>query len=651
MGDASSSRSAAPTMTLLEVPAGRDRDQAGASSRPARAPAPRRRRAVPVRVLDGRLRRLPQLRGGVRRAERPAGRDRRGGGSARWRAGPSWTARRFHLSMWLQPLPRAAVPRGCPTNAYEKLPNGVVAHQADDCIGCQYCTWGCPYYVPPSSSPTGGSSPSATCASPGWRTGVAPACVDACPTHAITVEKVVIADWRRFHAEADAARAAVGRADPVDDPDRAAGRGAHRHLRGERLEPPARAPPLAPRVADPGEPDRGGGQPRGDDRRAPLRGRRPGRPGHGRRPAAPGPAGHGVEGPAQPAAVVAEPGGGGPVAPTPGWPVLPCWRRRWPGGRRGRGRRRVRAGPPVRGAGAAGVEHRADAGAVLRHRDGHRSAADRAAGLGRRRPGRGPGRDGGELAAAGPAGRPAVVGLGPAGAALVPVVDGGPLALWPSPPRRWPPCWRRSPWSWPWPASSSAGGCSSSPSSPSTCPACSGGASTPATGDAGVPRPRRPSRRGLGGPPMTVLAGVPATRSRRADTLGVGPRWRVATPTSIDDPVFGPISATRALERWVRTTCGYCSVGCGILLGVRGGKAVAVAGRPRPPGEPGPAVPQGALRAPHHRRPRAAHRAPMVDGAAPDVGRRPRPDGPGLHGGCSTSTAPTPSPSSPPASW
>ena len=27
-------------------------------------------------------------------------------------------------------------------------------------------------------------------------------------------------------------------------------------------------------------------------------------------------------------------------------------------------------------------------------------------------------------------------------------------------------------------------------------------------------------------------------------------------------------------ERWVKTTCGYCSVGCGMYIGVRDGRAV-----------------------------------------------------------------------------
>ena len=45
-----------------------------------------------------------------------------------------------------------------------------------------------------------------------------------------------------------------------------------------------------------------------------------------------------------------------------------------------------------------------------------------------------------------------------------------------------------------------------------------------------------------------------------------------------DDPVLGHTSAKRASEKWVKTTCGYCSVGCGMEVGVRDNKAVAVRG-------------------------------------------------------------------------
>ena len=38
---------------------------------------------------------------------------------------------------------------GCPVNAYEKDPvTGIVKHLDDQCIGCQYCTFTCPYDVP-----------------------------------------------------------------------------------------------------------------------------------------------------------------------------------------------------------------------------------------------------------------------------------------------------------------------------------------------------------------------------------------------------------------------------------------------------------------------------------------------------------------------
>jgi assimilatory nitrate reductase catalytic subunit len=46
----------------------------------------------------------------------------------------------------------------------------------------------------------------------------------------------------------------------------------------------------------------------------------------------------------------------------------------------------------------------------------------------------------------------------------------------------------------------------------------------------------------------------------------------------VDDPEAGYTASRRAAEKWVATTCGYCSVGCGMLVGVRDGKAVAVCG-------------------------------------------------------------------------
>ena len=60
-----------------------------------------------------------------------------------------------------------------------------------------------------------------------------------------------------------------------------------------------------------------------------------------------------------------------------------------------------------------------------------------------------------------------------------------------------------------------------------------------------------------------------------------------------NDATFGPMASSRLPDQWVRTTCGYCSVGCGMLLGVRDGKAVAVKGDPDHPVNQGRLCPKG----------------------------------------------------------
>jgi assimilatory nitrate reductase catalytic subunit len=80
-------------------------------------------------------------------------------------------------------------------------------------------------------------------------------------------------------------------------------------------------------------------------------------------------------------------------------------------------------------------------------------------------------------------------------------------------------------------------------------------------------------------------------RGRLAELLGVdhgGERYRY-----VHDAARGPVSASRAVDRWVRTTCGYCSVGCGMLVGVRDGEAVAVQGDPTHPVNRGRLCPKG----------------------------------------------------------
>lgn len=60
-----------------------------------------------------------------------------------------------------------------------------------------------------------------------------------------------------------------------------------------------------------------------------------------------------------------------------------------------------------------------------------------------------------------------------------------------------------------------------------------------------------------------------------------------------DDPVLGYTSTRKHADRWVNSTCGYCSVGCGMQLGVREGKVVSVRGNPQHPVNRGKLCPKG----------------------------------------------------------
>ncbi|PHS33325.1 MAG: molybdopterin oxidoreductase [Sulfurovum sp.] len=48
----------------------------------------------------------------------------------------------------------------------------------------------------------------------------------------------------------------------------------------------------------------------------------------------------------------------------------------------------------------------------------------------------------------------------------------------------------------------------------------------------------------------------------------------------VDDPIFGKVAKESAPDKWVRSTCGYCGVGCGMYIGVKNGKAVYSKGDP-----------------------------------------------------------------------
>ena len=93
---------------------------------------------------------------------------------------------------------------GCPTLAYEKdALTGIVKHLDDQCMGCQYCLWTCPYDAPKWNEARGIVRKCDLCQDR-LAVGEAPACVQSCPSQAI---RVVLVD--RAALEADPAKGTV----------------------------------------------------------------------------------------------------------------------------------------------------------------------------------------------------------------------------------------------------------------------------------------------------------------------------------------------------------------------------------------------------------------------------------------------------------
>lgn len=110
---------------------------------------------------------------------------------------------RLYLSMGCNHCMEPDCLKGCPVEAYTKDPvTGIVLHSADMCIGCQYCTWNCPYCVPQYNPDRGVVGKCDMCY--GRLTdGLEPACVNACPEAAIQIEIVNTIDWKQNHQSGD----------------------------------------------------------------------------------------------------------------------------------------------------------------------------------------------------------------------------------------------------------------------------------------------------------------------------------------------------------------------------------------------------------------------------------------------------------------
>ncbi len=90
----------------------------------------------------------------------------------------------YYLSISCQHCAEPACMAACPTTAIGKEEDGTVVVDLEKCMGCQYCSWACPYGTPQFSGFGECMSKCDLCAD--LRSiGENPACVDACPLRAL----------------------------------------------------------------------------------------------------------------------------------------------------------------------------------------------------------------------------------------------------------------------------------------------------------------------------------------------------------------------------------------------------------------------------------------------------------------------------------
>ncbi len=90
----------------------------------------------------------------------------------------------YSLSISCMHCEDPACVKACPAGAMTKRADGIVLVNQDQCVGCRYCEWACPYGAPHFNEAKGVMTKCTFCEDL-LAQGQNPACVDACPMRAI----------------------------------------------------------------------------------------------------------------------------------------------------------------------------------------------------------------------------------------------------------------------------------------------------------------------------------------------------------------------------------------------------------------------------------------------------------------------------------
>jgi anaerobic dimethyl sulfoxide reductase subunit B (iron-sulfur subunit) len=102
------------------------------------------------------------------------------------RSGSAWRSSVFayNISLACNHCEQPICAEVCPANAIIKREDGIVLLDPGRCIGCQYCSWACPYGAPQYDAEAGRMTKCTFCLDDLER-GIPPSCVAACPLRAL----------------------------------------------------------------------------------------------------------------------------------------------------------------------------------------------------------------------------------------------------------------------------------------------------------------------------------------------------------------------------------------------------------------------------------------------------------------------------------